>query len=423
MKALFRIVTLVMVFSFLVACAKPAAAPTAEAPAAEAPAAEAPAATEAPLTPNEQWAKDNGLGPYQPETDDWEAIEAAAIEEGSICVYANSSKVTKMQEPWEALYPDIKWDCGDTDGIDVKMRAEQEAGNVVGDVWFNSDGHILVGEFMPNQWIWSFVPRDIEIPEITPEVPFAVARHAIDVWGYNKEIHPEGCPLTNWWQLTEPALEGKVYTEDPMTDVSTMAKWATVAENGDDMAAAYKELYGKEWTEDPEAQPDAYGQEVLNAGWLWIKKFAQNHPVVVDEIDLAYASVGMDPNVEPGIGWTGWTSVEDTEAGDIVMAPCLEMSPSLGVIKTSFLAVANKAPHPNAAKLFIKFALTQDGYEPWNKFGSYPATPSIELPEGAMPLEDVLAKGWLMNPIYDWEWSAKVRDFWAISLLTPKAED
>ena len=54
---------------------------------------------------------------------------------------------------------------------------------------------------------------------------------------------------------------------------------------------------------------------------------AQNHPTVVDEVDMAYASVGMDPAVEPGIGWTGWTSVEDTAAGDIVMAPCLEMTP------------------------------------------------------------------------------------------------
>lgn len=105
------------------------------------------------------------------------------------------------------------------------------------------------------------------------------------------------------------------------------------------------------------------------------------------------------------------------------MAPCLEMSPSLGVIKTSFLAVANMAPHPNAAKLFIRFALTPDGYKPWNKIGSYSALPSMPLPDGAtMPLTDVLAKGWLMDPVNDWEWAAKVRDFWAISLLTPKAE-
>jgi iron(III) transport system substrate-binding protein len=420
MKTFVKLFTLVVLLSLVAGCGGTPATTVATKPPVV---ATEPPVTETPLTANEQWAKDNGLGPYQPATDDWAAIEAAAIKEGSICVYANSSKITKLQEPWEALYPGIKWDCGDTDSIDVKMRAEQVAGNVVGDVWFNSDGHILYGEFVPNQWLWSFVPRDVVEPELTPEQPFAVARHAIDVWGYNQEIHPEGCPLTNWWNLTEPALSGKVYIEDPMTDVSTMAKWATVAEHGDEMAAAYKALYNKEWTDDPEAQPDAFGQEVINAGWLWIKKMAQNHPTVVDEIDIAYASVGMDPAAEPGIGWTGWNSVEDTEAGDIVMAPCLDMVPALGIAKTSYLAVANMAPHPNAAKLFIKLALTDAGYKPWASIGTYPATTSIKLEEGEMPFEEMLSKTWLMNPIYDWEWAAKVRDFWAISLLTPKSEE
>jgi len=422
MKAFVKLMTLIVLFSLVVSCSGTPATTEPAATEPPEPGATLPPVTEVPLTANEQWAKDNGLGPYQPATDDWAAIEAAAKLEGSVCVYANSSKVTKMIDKWNELYPDITFDCGDTDGIDVKMRAEQEAGNVVGDVWFNSDGHILYGEFVPNQWIWSFVPRDVVEPELTPEQPFAVARHAIDVWGYNMEIHPEGCPITNWWNLTEPALSGKVYIEDPMTDVSTMAKWATVAEHGDEMAAAYLALYGVEWTTDPAAQTDAFGQTVPNAGWLWIKKMAQNHPTVVDEIDIAYASVGMDPAVEPGIGWTGWTSVADTEAGDIVMAPCLDMAPSLGIIKTSYLAVANMAPHPNAAKLFIKFALSPDGFKPWNKPGSYSAQPSIEVPEGMPPFTDVLARGWLMNPLYDWEWAAKVRDFWAISLLTPPSE-
>jgi iron(III) transport system substrate-binding protein len=420
MKTFVKMMALIVLFSLVVSCGGTPATTVAPPPPTTKPGDTPVPPTEVPLSANEQWAKDNGLGPYQPATDDWAAIEAAAKVEGSVCVYANSSKVTKLLDAWAELYPDITFDCGDTDGIDLKMRAEQEAGNVVGDVWFNSDGHILYGEFVPNQWLWSFVPRDVVEPELTPEQPFAVARHAIDVWGYNMEINPESCPITNWWNLTEPALEGKVYIEDPMTDVSTMAKWATVAEHGDEMAAAYLALYGVEWTTDPAAATDAFGQEVPNAGWLWIKKMAQNHPTVVDEIDIAYASVGMDPAVEPGIGWTGWTSVQDTEAGDIVMAPCLDMAPSLGIIKTSYLAVANMAPHPNAAKLFIKFALSPDGFKPWNKPGSYSAQPSIEVPEGMPPFDEVLSKGWLMNPIYDWEWAAKVRDFWAISLLSPK---
>jgi iron(III) transport system substrate-binding protein len=422
MKIFVRFLTICVIFSFIASCGgtpTPTTAPATEPPVQ----ATQPPATEPALTANEQWAKDNGLGPYQPATDDWAAIEAAAIQEGSVCVYANSSKIAKLIDVWNALYPDITFDCGDTDGIDVKMRAEQEAGNVVGDVWFNSDGHILYGEFVPNQWVWSFVPRDVVEPEVTAEAPFAIARHAVDVWGYNSEIHPDGCPITSWWNLTEPALSGKVYIEDPMIDVSTMAKWATVAEHGDEMAAAYLALYGVEWTTDPAAATDAFGQTVPNAGWLWIKKMAMNHPTVVDEIDIAYASVGMDPAVEPGIGWTGWNSVEDTMAGDIVMAPCLDMAPALGIVKTSFLAVANMAPHPNAAKLFIRLALSPEGYEPWSAVGSYSGQPSMALPEGAMPLEEMLARSWLMNPLYDWEWAAKIRDFWAISLLTPPPED
>ncbi len=98
----------------------------------------APAATAAPtavpLSAAEQWAKDNGFGPYQAAQEDWAAVEAAAKKEGKVVVYANSSKFEKLIEPWTALYPDIKLDGGDTDGITTKMQAEQQAGNVVGDV-------------------------------------------------------------------------------------------------------------------------------------------------------------------------------------------------------------------------------------------------------------------------------------------------
>ena len=168
------------------------------------------------LTPAEQWAKDNGVGPYQPATDDWAAIEAAAIQEGKVTVYANSGGVEDLPDAWYALYPDIEFDAADTDGIDTKMQAEQESGNVIGDVWFNSDGHILFGKFVPNQWMWWFVPRDVTIPELTADYPFAIARHSTDVIGYNNKFYPDGCPLTNIWQLTEPQYYGKFFMEDPM---------------------------------------------------------------------------------------------------------------------------------------------------------------------------------------------------------------
>ena len=64
---------------------------------------------------------DNGVGPYTPETEDWAAIEAAAIKEGSVVVYSNSSKIEKLLEPWVSCIQRSNLEGGDTDDIAVKM--------------------------------------------------------------------------------------------------------------------------------------------------------------------------------------------------------------------------------------------------------------------------------------------------------------
>jgi len=406
----------------------PTAVPPTQAP-TEVPPTVAPAAvpTEVPpsavpeptLTAAEQWAKSNGVGPYQPATEDWAAVEAAAKREGSVMVYANSSKFEKVLDAWKALYPDIALEGGDTDGIATKMRAEQEAGNVVGDVWFNSDGHLLYGEFMPNQWLWSYLPPGVVEPEVTAERPFALSRRAVDVWGYNQQVHPEGCPITNWWQLVEPELQGKAYMEDPIADPSTTAKITLVVEHADDMAAAYQAFYGRDWTTDEAAAPDAFGIAPENAGYLWLKKLAQNKPGIQpggDEVDEAFASLGMDPKVEPGYGFTGYSSYETTLDGELAMAPCLGLEPVVGILKANYLAIANKALHPNAAKLFIKFALSQEGFDPWNKIGTYPAVEGLTAAEGMPPMDEL--KLWASDDAFAWANNSKVRDFWAIALLS-----
>ncbi|RPI86630.1 MAG: ABC transporter substrate-binding protein [Chloroflexi bacterium] len=424
MKTFGKLLGLMMLLSMIVGCT-----PTApkEAPVAS----EAPVSNVAPaettLTEAEQWAKDNGLGPYQPETEDWAAIEAAAKKEGKVVIYANSSKIGKLTDAWNALYPDIVYEGNDTDGIDTKMAAEQEAGNVVGDVWFNSDGHILFGKFVPNQWLWSFVPSDVVIPEVTPDRPFAIARHGTDLFGYNQEAHPEGCPITNIWQLTEPEWKSKLFMEDPISDVSMMAKLATFVQYADKMAAAYKDLYGRDWTTDEYAVEDSFGMVVEDAGYLWLRKMAYNAPSIQpggDEVDAGYATLGMDLSVEPGIGFTGYSSYQTTLDGELAMAPCFGINPVSGVFKTSYLAIANNAPHPNAAKLFIKFALTQDGFDPWNELGNYPAADGLSPAEGMLPLDELKAQVWEMDPVFDWNNVSKVRDFWAVSLLAvPQEED
>jgi iron(III) transport system substrate-binding protein len=412
MKGLMKVLTLCLLIIVVAGCgAQPTQAP---APTEAAKPADT-AVPEPSLTAAEEWAKANGLGPYQPAEEDWAAVEAAAKEEGEVVVYANSSKFEKLLDAWEALYPDIKLGGGDTDDIAVKMGAEQEAGNVVGDVWFNSDGHLLYGEFLPNQWVWSYLPPGVVQSEVTADRPYALSRRSVDVIGYNNEINPDGCPITNWWQLTEPELKGKFYMEDPIADPSTTAKISLIVQHADQMAAAYEDLYGRDWTTD-----EAYGDDIPNAGYLFLKKLAQNEPGIQpggDEVDAAFATLGMDPAEEPGYGWTGWSSYEDTLDGELAMAPCTGLEPVMGILKANYLAIANNAPHPNAAKLFIKFALSQEGFDPWNKMGTYPATEGLTAAEGMPPRDEVQL--WPSDDLFGYENSSQIRDFWAVSLLAP----
>jgi iron(III) transport system substrate-binding protein len=412
MKRLMKLMTLCLLVSLVVGCGGTSA--PAEPPATQAPAA-ATAIPEPSLTAAEEWAKANGVGPWTPEEEDWAAIEEAAKAEGSVVVYSNSSKIEKLIEPWAALYPEIKLEGGDTDDIAVKMQAEQEAGNVVGDIWFNSDGHLLYGEFMPNQWAWWYMPPGVVEEEVTTERPYAMTRRSVDVIGYNQEIYPDGCPLTNWWQLTEPELKGKFYMEDPISDSSTTAKIALIVQHADQMAVAYESLYGKDWTTD-----EAYSEDIPNAGYLFLRKLAQNEPGIQpggDEVDAAFATLGMDPSTEPGYGWTGLSSYENTLEGELAMAPCYGLEPVVGILKATYAAIANNAPHPNAAKLFIRFLLSEEGFDPWNKMGAYPAAEGLPIAEG-MPVRDEI-KLWPSDDLFAYQNLSQIRDFWAISLLAP----
>ncbi len=89
MKAIFRMAALILVITMLVACG----------PKAEAPAATEPVAQPEVLTPQQEWLKANQLGEYETGTQDWAAIEEAAKKEGTVLVYANSSKVERLLKP------------------------------------------------------------------------------------------------------------------------------------------------------------------------------------------------------------------------------------------------------------------------------------------------------------------------------------
>lgn len=426
MKKLIQLVSLIALFSVLAACGGPTAAPIQtddpvdiEAPAATEAQADSSADTEEnevveesepQLSESEQWAKDNGIGMYMPETEDWEKIEAAAKAEGSLTVYSNSSRILDAAAVWAELYPEIKIEAFDMGGAEVitKVREEQKAGVFVGDVWYSAGGPDVEGEFVPNQYIWKYIPS--ELLAVMPEEnqnPVATASTEIFGWIYNSELN-DTCPISNWWALTDPEWKGKVFIKDPINSAEDLGMLMSAVSHPDEFAAAYKEYFGTDIVLDDDT-PDA--------GWYWIKKFAQNQPIGVsggDDVWGAMAIPGLQDNM---LGWLPLSKYRKVLAEDAVFEPCLGMSPVVGVQKHNYLAVINKAPHPNAAKLFIRFALSEEGFEPWNQVGQYSGRTDIAPIEDALPFQNLNVYNF--DNLFVYKNLTQYLDFYAMSLLAP----
>jgi iron(III) transport system substrate-binding protein len=419
MKLFGKILTICLIISFLTACGGNVA-PATQAPVKEPP---KPAATEAPVqeptaaptqapvaSAKEEWLKANQLGTYDTGEQDWAAIEEAAKKEGSVIVYANTSKISKAAEKWAEKYPEIKMEGYDLGGDDVlsKTVGEQEAGNFVGDVWFSSGGAELVGNVLPHEFVWRFVPTTTSVAEQYTQ-PLLMSRFGTSIFAYNKELNKE-CPIKNVWELTQPEWKGKFVIEDPLNDASTLSKLITLAYHADEMKQAYVDLYGKE----PELDSDT-----PDAGWLWFKRFAQNQPIPQpggDEVDSAFATPGMTDNF---MALTSYSNYPDVQDGNLAFEPCWGLDPISGVQAQSYAGVINQAPHPNAAKLFIQFITSEEGRDPWAKFGTYFPDPTYVVPEGQKTLDEVQKLTWFIPEKYAYDKLVEARDFYLLNLTAP----
>lgn len=421
MKNLLRITTLIILISFLAGCTGTPAVPADttvpsagnEQPATDVPATEIPAtavpATVAPLSPQEEWLKANQLGPYDTGEQDWAAIEAAAVAEGELLVYANTSKVEKAAEAFMEKYPGINVQAFDLGGDDVLLKTveEQKAEAFTGDVWFSSGGAELVGTVLPKNYVWRFVPDSTAA--YTPEVytePLLMSRFGTSVFAYNSELE-DTCPISNLWELTNPEWKNRFFIEDPLNDASTLSKLITIASKAEEMRAAYVELYGSEPVLDDDT-PDA--------GWLWLKRFAQNGPTPEpggDDVDAAFATPGMTDSY---MAFTSYSNMSDVVEGLLAFEPCWGLKPTVGVQSQSYVGIINQAPHPNAAKLWVQYITSPEGRKPWSKFGTFFPDSTYEVPEGMKTLDEIFSMTWFIAEQYAYDHMIEARDFYLLNL-------
>lgn len=344
------------------------------------------------------------------ETDE-ELYQQAIEEGGTVTLYSISSRCGKVAEAFMAKYPELKCESFDisTNELLEKVTREHDAGQYVADVVHikDQDGS-LYNEYVKNKVFYLYQPADI-FSHIDSQYTDTATPLYIELTQlfYNAEAYPDGSPITNIWQLTEPQWQGKIMMQNPLDNLS-WGSWITgfcVGEVPDQLAAAYKELYGEDLV---------LSEGCANAGYEFLKRLHDNKPTYTSSSDEIAESVGTPGQSDPPVGFSASSKLRKNEDNGWVLAP-VNLYPTTGIPAINTLYVVEGCEHPAAAKLLIRFMMggidgDTSGYEPFNTLGGWPVRDDIEPAEGSVPYEEMNVSPFDPDEIYV-NYNA-VRDFW-----------
>jgi len=363
------------------------------------------------LAQQQAWLQVAGLGPDAPSSQDWPAIEEAARREGKVTVYSSSSRLKYAAEAFMQRYPEIQveaLDMGTRDAI-LTLQNEQAAGDYRCDVYFAGDLPTLLHDLLPARLVWPFVPTELQsaLPERYRD-PLPVQRLSVDVVIYNSDTY-QAPPIDNWWDLTRPEWSGKIVLQNPLVDRARLYLFVSMVQQAERMAEAYQAEFG---------QPIKLDPDCPNAAYQWIKAFLTNQPTYLPgSIEVAQA-VGAPDQFDPPLGIVPYAQYTKVVRHNLYFEPLFDLTPFSATARPTYLAIANRAPHPNAAKLIIRWLMGEPdeedmgGFAPWWALGEYSPRRDIPDPGHAYPWQDLEPRLWPLDnePAYDD--AGELLDFW-----------
>jgi len=364
----------------------------------------------------DKWLKANKIGPYTEDIVDYDALYQAAKKEGKVVVYANSSRGPKsLALGFYDKYPGIKveWNTLGTSGSISRVIKEQKAGIHAVDVLMASDFPTQVNVMYPANMIFPWVPPDLKkvIPRKFRD-PLLCFRLAARTLFYNLHTWPDKPPVESWWDITKSEWGGRLVMSDPRAEPTTLSFLTTIVLNAEEMAKDYERVFGKPIT-----------LTTPNAGYEWIKMvFANNPKLVRNPKEARY--IGKPGQTKPSLGII-WDSSRITDSdnpkyGKVSYTPHVTLKPRIGMFYPTPLNIGYKAPHPNGAKLLVRWILGDEkgggGNTPWFTPGNFPTRKDIKRkalhpfnPKLSWYLKDL--NFWFMDAGGIWEKQREVMDF------------
>ena len=365
------------------------------------------------------WLKQVQIGPYQPSRVDWNQVYEAAKREGKVVIYTSSSRTISLKQEFESLYPGVileVYELGSTGSIE-KVEREQQAGIYNADVLHASGYAAQLHLLADKNMIFPFYP-----PELAPVIPkefrepLVAQRYESRAIFYNSKVYPK-CPIRSWWDMTKPEWKGKLAIVDPVNDASSLDLITTIVLNADALAADYQKVFGK-----------PIRLTTPNAGYELLKGILANKPKIYARHTDLIKVVGDPNNTNPPLGisipFSSLSYSDDPARGGLKLFAATSITPAIGMLYPSLMNITYKAPHPNAAKLLIKYLFGTPngelGMRPFFVMGNWAARSDMVgepehpfIPNLTLPLKDL--KFWLMDPVGIWNTSAEVQDWWMIN--------
>ena len=332
-----------------------------------------------------------------------EELIAAAQAEGRVVVYSVTSRIANAAEAFERRYGIRVEHSNLNDGALVQKVSTEVGGRIAGaDFVISQDSGRVFGQLLATNYLVNYVPpsfRDV-IPEQYQNPLVFQLNNKVFIFNSEKTQTPV---ISNVWETTEPQWRGLIQFKAPNSEGVNMnfLTMLTSPEWSQKLAQAYQNHYGRPIT-----------LTTPNAGYEWIKRFFDNGLVLGNSDTAMSENIGIKGQPQTTMGLFVYSKSRFEVTKDLALMPMTEIEPFSGFIYPQFLHLTANAPHPHAAKLFIEFLLTEEGFEPWSRdVGSYSSNPNIAVNEGDHPVAFWESRLVPEDPAFIFENRAQVEEF------------
>ncbi len=290
-----------------------------------------------------------------------------AQQQGTLTIYSNSSRHSLAGEEFGKKYG-IKVSSTQLKDVEIIEKIAKEASAKIkgADVVFVQDSGRVYSELIKPGYLTNYVPPAIVGKLAKEDENPLVFLFLVKAIVFNSE-KSEVSPITNVWQLTDPDWKGRVQMKDPFQEGVNMnfLTMVTKPDIADKLAAAYKAHYGKD-----------IALTTPNAGYEWIKKLFQNGLVLGTSDTKLSEAVGAQGQARQLAAIITTNKMRMSEGKKLALKSAVTAKPFAGFYYPMYAMIPSNSHNTAAAKLFIEYVLTKDGFGPWvDSLGDFSPNP------------------------------------------------